>query len=283
MSMFRRIAGGAVVVVGSWAALSAQQAVAPATPPVLETVDQYQGAAAEQFLAKAKVKTVKDIGIGVTLPQKVTLELDGVTRFAAFKTIDEKRQGITQLGNAPPDINFQDSWQTEIAAYTVARIIGLDMVPATVERRVEGKVGSLQWFVEHMSTEADRLEKKLSPPDSEVWNEQIFITRLFDQLIANVDRHLKNILVTKEYNLRLIDHSRAFRINRSLTKPELLTRFSRSLLDGIAKLEKKDLQKQVGKYLTSGQIDRLLSRRDAILALAKKHVAEKGEAAVLYK
>ena len=67
MSMFRRIAGGAVVVVGSWAALSAQQAVAPATPPVLETVDQYQGAAAEQFLAKAKVKTVKDIGIGCLL------------------------------------------------------------------------------------------------------------------------------------------------------------------------------------------------------------------------
>ncbi|HQX80613.1 MAG TPA: hypothetical protein PKW63_02590 [Vicinamibacterales bacterium] len=248
-----------------------------------ETAAAYQGPAAENFLTKAKIVSTRPLGSGITRPLQVTLELDGVTRLAVFKSIDERKAGVTTMPDGTSEIDFQDSWQTEIAAYTVARIIGLDMVPATVERRVEGKVGSLQWFVEHMSTEADRLEKKLSPPDSEVWNEQIFITRLFDQLIANVDRHLKNILVTKEYNLRLIDHSRAFRINRSLTKPELLTRFSRSLLDGIAKLEKKDLQKQVGKYLTSGQIDRLLSRRDAILALAKKHVAEKGEAAVLYK
>jgi hypothetical protein len=43
------------------------------------------------------------------------------------------------------------------------------------------------------------------------------------------------------------------------------------------------VQTSAGKYLTSGQIDRLFQRRDAIVALAKKRVAEKGEAAVLYK
>jgi len=282
MSMFRRIAGGAVVVVGSWAALSAQQAVAPATPPILETVDQYQGAAAEQFLAKAKVKTVKDIGIGVTLPQKVTLELDGVTRFAAFKTIDEKRQGITQLGNAPPDINFQDSWQTEIPGYVVDTIIGLGMVPATVERRINNKVGSLQWWVVSMMPEAERAKQKLQPPDKEAWDRVVLKMRLFDALIFNVDRHANNILVTHDFQLRLIDHSRSFRPQRQLRDPQLLTRFSKSLLEGLGRLELQDLRKRLNRYLSAAQINGLLQRRDAILELARTRVAELGEAAVIY-
>lgn len=249
-----------------------------------ETAAVFQGPAAEELLLKGKIVSSRPLGEGITRPYKVELEHNGVSHSAIFKSIDVRKDGVMVLQDGTSDIGFQDSWMTEIAAYTIDRIIGLGLVPATVERRaVEGKVGSLQWFVESMSTEADRLEKKLTPPDMDDWNEQIMTTRLFDQLIANVDRHLKNILVTKEFKLRLIDHSRAFRENRSLTKPELLTRFSRSLLEGIKKLEKKDLQKQVGKYLTSGQIDRLLSRRDAILALAAKHVKEKGEAAVLYK
>jgi hypothetical protein len=106
---------------------------------------------------------------------------------------------------------------------------------------------------------------------------------LFDQLIANVDRHLNNLLVTKDFDVRLIDHSRSFRINRTPDKPDSLQRFSQSLLDGIKRLEKKDLKKRAGKYLLDEQIDRLLQRRDAILALAKKRIAEKGEAAVIYQ
>lgn len=248
-----------------------------------ETAAVYQGQAAEDFLTKAKVVSSRPFGSGVTRPLRVTLELDGVTRQAVFKSIDVRKAGVTVLADGSSDIDFQDSWQTEIAAYVVDRIIGLEMVPATVERKVDAKAGSMQWFVESMMPEAERLEKKLSAPDAEAWSQQIFKTRLFDQLIANVDRHLNNILVTKEFNLRLIDHSRAFRINRSLKDPDSLERFSRSLLEGIKKLEKKDLQKKVGKYLTGGQIDRMLQRRDAILELAKKRVAEKGEDAVLYK
>ena len=38
------------------------------------------------------------------------------------------------------EIDFQDSWQTEIAAYIVDRVIGLEMVPATVQRKVDGRM-----------------------------------------------------------------------------------------------------------------------------------------------
>lgn len=248
-----------------------------------EAVSSYQGEAPERFLTNARIVSTRPIGEGVTRPLLVTMELDGVTRKAVYKSIDERKDGVMTLADGSQEIGFQDSWQTEIAGYTLDRMIGLGMVPATVKRRVNGKIGSVQWFVEGMIPEVERLEKKLSSPNMDDWNEQVYKVRLFDELISNADRHLKNIQVTQDFNIRLIDHSRTFRINRSLKKPETLERFSRTLLDSIRKLEKKDVQKRLGEYLTSGQIERMLQRRDAILELAKKRVAEKGESAVLYK
>lgn len=263
-----------VAVLLSVAALSAQ--TAPQTAAV------YQGKAAEDFLLKARVVSTRPIGEGVTRPLRVTLDLNGVPGQGIFKSIDERKSGVTTLADGSSEVEFQDSWQTEIAGYLLDRMIGLGMVPATVKRRVEGKVGSIQWFVPDMIPESERLEKKLTPPNMDDWNEQVFKVRLFDELIANADRHLKNIQVSSDFNIRLIDHSRTFRIHRTLKDPNTLQKFSRSLLDSIAKLEKKELQKQLGEYLTGPQIDRLLNRRDAILDLAKKRVAEKGEG-VLYK
>jgi hypothetical protein len=271
----RRIISRIGIVVLASTALMAQ--AAPQTAAV------YQGQAAEDFLTKARIVSTRPIGEGVTRPFRVTLELDGVPGQGIFKSIDERKSGVTTLADGSSEIDFQDSWQTEIAGYILDRMIGLEMVPATVKRRVDGKIGSLQWFVPGMIPESERLEKKLSPPDMEAWSAQVFKVRLFDELISNADRHLKNIQVSSDFNIRLIDHSRTFRVNRALRNPDALQKFSRSLLDAIAKLEKKGMQKQLGEYLTGPQIDRVLQRRDAILELAKKRVAEKGEAAVMYK
>jgi hypothetical protein len=247
-----------------------------------ETVADFQGPSPERFLADAKIVARRELGTGITRPIRVTLEANGRTHFAVFKNIDERKFGVTTFPDGTSEVGFQDSWQTEVAAYRVDRIIGLGMVPATVERRLDGAVGSFQWFVESMVTEAERLERKIEPPDIEAWNQQSFKARLFDELICNVDRHLNNLLVTKEFEMRLIDHSRSFRSHQGLMHPERLTRFSRSLLEGLARLDRDDLKRQVGKYLDNAQIDRLLRRRDEIVALAARLVAERGEAAVIY-
>jgi hypothetical protein len=110
----------------------------------------------------------------------------------------------------------------------------------------------------------------------------MFKVRLFDQLIANTDRHPKNMMITKDFGVRLIDHSRSFRPQRALPHPEQLTRFSRSLLEGIQKLTEDNVKKAAGRYLSGGQIERLLQRRDAIVALARARVAEHGEESVIY-
>jgi hypothetical protein len=276
----KRLALALALSCAAWT-IAAQQA-APAAPPPLETADQFQGPAAEQFLARARVREMRDIGTGVTLPQRATLELDGVQRRAVFKTIDVTKPGITQLSGGASEVNFQDSWQTEIPAYVVDRIIGLRMVPATVERSINGQRGSLQWWVQSMMPEAERQKQGLEAPDTEEFTRRLLKMHLFDQLIANVDRHMNNILITKDFDLRLIDHSRAFRQTMTLKDPSRLGRFSRSLLDGIGKLEYPELRKRTGRWLIDGQIRALLARRDAILALAKEAIAAKGEAAVIY-
>ena len=260
-----------VAALAAWTTLAAQ-----------DGISNYQGPAAEQFLLKGRIAATKDAREGVTLSRIVTFEHNGAKHMGLFKTIDESKPGATKLADGTIDVGFQDSWQTEIAAYQVDLIIGLGLVPATVERRIGTNVGSVQWFVEYKMKEAERIEKKVSPPDLETWNRTMFKVRLFDQLISNVDRHLKNILVTENFEVRLIDHSRSFRTNRELTRPQDLTRFSKALLEGIQKLEKQDLKKKTGRWLRDDQIDRMLQRRDAILALAKKHIAERGEGNVIY-
>ena len=262
---------------GAPQAAQSEQAAAPKAP---ETAADYQGPAAEQFLKKARITRIQSIAMGVTAPRKATLEMDGKTHFGAFKLIDIERPGITQLSNGI-DVDFQDSWRTEIAAYEIDRMIGLGMVPATVERTHRGETGSLQWWVESEMPEAERRKRNLLPPDTDAWNRENLKMRLFDGLIYNADRHLNNILVTKNFELRLIDHSRAFRLIDGFKDAAGLTGFSRDLLAGIATLTRDDLRKRVGKYLNAAQISTVLKRRDALLAMAKTLVAEKGES-VLY-
>jgi len=272
----------------AWPALRAESIAGPQANPAvgvqdapLETWEQFQGPAAEQFLVKAQLRSIKNIGTGVTLPQRAELELNGVQHSAVFKTIDDRKAGVTQLQRSS-EMSFQDSWQLEVAGYAIDRLIGLRMVPATVERTLNGQTGSLQWWVQSAMSEADRRKRQLTPPDAESWDRVYLKMQLFDQLIFNVDRHLNNVLVTRDFDLRLIDHSRSFRPWNEIKDPKLLPRFSRSLLEGLQKLEFADVRGKAGRYLLDEQIRGLLARRDAILALAKAQIAQRGEAAVLY-
>lgn len=273
MRSIRRIGSAAVFV----AVLMGAAGVA-----AQETAEVFQGEAAEQFLAKARLARMQGIAQGVTAPRRATLALDGVTRSAVFKTVDIERPGYVQLNNGQVEVNFVDTWRTEVAAYVLDRMIGLGLVPATIERSFQGTPGSLQWWVESEMAEAQRLKDKIQPPDAAAWNRQQMNMALFDNLIYNTDRHLNNVLVTKNFEIRLIDHSRSFRSMPNLMPNHVMTRFSRSLLASLGKLEKQELNKRVGKYVSGLQIDSLLKRRDAILELAKKLVVEKGEEAVLF-
>ena len=76
--------------------------------------------------------------------------------------------------------------------------------------------------------------------------------------------------------------SPSFRPENQLQEPEGLLRFSRSLLDGIRRLDEDMLKERLEDYLTIYQIRAILVRRDLILERAAELVAERGEDRVLY-
>jgi hypothetical protein len=243
-----------------------------------------QGPELEEFLKTAKVVSLVDIGKGVTRSRKATLELNGVTESAVFKIIDEKPSiGVTTLEDGRVDAAFQDSWRTEVAAYELDKMIGLGMVPATVERRHGTEVGSLQFWVTSMMDERRRQKENLRPPDPQAWNDQMNKLFVWDNLIYNVDLNLGNILITEQWKMIAIDSSRSFRPFGRLKDTKLMVRFSRSLLAKLAELKEPELKARVGKYLSGDQIQGVMKRRDLIVAFAAKLAKEKGEAVVFYQ
>ena len=242
----------------------------------------FQGPQIEEFLRTGKISGMKDLPEGVTLPKKATLEFNGEKHFGVWKTIDEGPVPSKKLESGV-ELQFQDSWRTEVAAYELDKLIGLGMVPATVLRTVDGKQGSMQFFVDSVMDGEGLNKKKIQPPNQVLWDQQIAKIWLWDNLIYNTDRNLGNLLITSDWKIRLIDHSRTFRPFEELKNPKQLTMFSRTLLANIKKLDEPTLQEHLGKYLSPAQIRGILQRRDAIIALSDKMVAETGEGEVLYQ
>jgi hypothetical protein len=236
-----------------------------------------QGPGLEAFLLRAQVEAVRAINRGVTRPRRLTLLLDGVRRDAAWKVIDESRGGVTVLARGERELDFQDTYRAECAAYELDKMLGLGMVPATVERVISGERGALVLWIDNAITEQERRDRNLLPPEPEAWSRQIFRMRMFDNLIHNIDRNLGNSLITGDWQLRLIDHTRSFRKTRTLRSPDQLARFSRSLLDAMTRLDEPTLRQRLDRYLSVWQIRAILERRDRLIALAKQRAAERGD------
>lgn len=229
----------------------------------------------ETFLLRARVMKKRGAGKGVTGTVRATLSDGILTHDASIQTVDEAR-----LHHPTPrgfEINFRDTWRFNVAAYKLDKLLDLRMIPATVERSHAGKKASFTWWVDDvLMDEGRRLETKTSPPDSGRWNEQMWIVRVFDQLIYNVDRNVGNLLIDKGWRFWMIDHSRAFRRHRTLLDAKNLTRCDRGLLDRLRELDADTLEKEMHGYLDADEIEALLARRDLIVA----HFEAAGPAAI---
>jgi hypothetical protein len=247
-----------------------------------QSFDRLQSAEIERFLAKAPIVRLGETLGGVTRSRQAVLQLEGVSHYAVWKTIDQLRTGVTSLGRSGSEINFRDTWKTEIPAYELDKLLGLNMVPVAVARTYRNTEGALIAWVDLGMSEAERLKKQLAPPDSAAWSQNMANVRVFDNLIYNVDRHSNNIWITKNWDIILIDHSRSFRPHEELQTETELRRFSRSLLAALEKLDRATLEAKMSKFIDRYQIEAVLTRRDKIVARARRLVQEQGEAAVLF-
>ena len=260
----------------------AQQPAQPEPTPVWGL--PLHGEEAENFLQTAEVVSVKNFKTkGITRPMKVKLTDGEQTHYALFKTIDDF-EPVKQFGGGEKEFQFTDSFEYEIAAYELDKLLGLGIVPPAVQRRIGRQVGSLSLWIEGAMTEWERLKVRgAHPPDMEAWNEQMYTIRLFLQLIYDTDyNNVNNLLVTPDWKIYKIDASRAFRNHKELRREGSLERFSRRVLTSLRALTEEDLKERLGPWLTKGQLKALWVRRNLILELTDRRVAELGEDAVLF-
>jgi hypothetical protein len=158
---------------------------------------------------------------------------------------------------------------------------------------VNGRPAALVWWVDDvLMDERSRRRREVAPPEPEHWAQQMQAVRLFDELIANAYRSMDpaaytstvwdNLLITRDWAVRLIDHTFAFGLSRRLQYPESLSRCERTLLASLRALDSATLERRLGSFLSAEQLDALEARRGLILGHFDERIARQGERAVLY-
>ena len=236
------------------------------------------------FMKTAKVVWRKVTDEGITKPWKVLLEEDGVQVHAIFRYVSIDKKPIVASLGPPQDRYLRDHYIFEVVAYELGIMLGLDVIPPAVERAdtVGGKRGSVQVWVEDAMTERVRVRKKITPPDQERWSHQMRTLAVFDELIGNIDRNLGNILIDREWTMWLIDHTRAFQAGEGLMNASRIIGCERSLWEKIQALDKETVRLKFKKYLSEGELDDLMERRDAIVHHLKGLIAIQSEEEVIY-
>jgi len=261
-------------------------------------VSQFQSFAQfkqEELAERAKweefLKTAKIVAFGqpwnkseaVTEPWELTLEKNGVRRKAVWKNPEGLQKG------------YLEGWRYEIAAYRLDKLLGLNMVPPTVEKNFRGDKGSCQLEVKYKMMYRQKVKDKIDIPPEKVrgYNRATYMQRAFDNLIANEDRNMGDILLTEDWRLILVDHSRSFRTYKKFTKnliftkkhksgPKLMKMLPRAFVKKLKSLNFELIKNAMGEYLTEKEINAVFARRDLILKEINRLIKDYGENKVLY-
>jgi hypothetical protein len=220
----------------------------------------------EEYIRTAKLVREKPVSVGVTKPMQVFFEPGGLVGSVLFSPLDQQ-------------FPTWDSYRADIAAYELDKLLQLNMVPPVVERSYNGKTGRASMWIEN--TKMWDLKAPATPPDESAWSLQVIDMKMFDNLIGNVDSNQGNMLYDSEFNLILIDHTRAFANgNKLLAKVPLPRHIDRQLWTRMQALTEPQLKAALDEWLPRGMWKDILKRRALIDSAIQKMIAEKGEAAV---
>jgi hypothetical protein len=240
----------------------------------------------EAFLLTADIIRAVDIGEGVTKPKRLFLKKGDMEMSGCWKDIEGKH-----LGN-------QEGWQYEIAAYRFDKLLGLNMIPPTVEKEFDSKKGSLQLWVTTPYSLLTIMQENIPMPTTGPAAVRIthakYIVRAFDSLIANADRTQQNLRYTEDWRTILIDHSQCFQSAKKHTKNlmygregikemQLFRSLPRSFVESVKALNFEKIKKAVGPYLTEKEIKAVLARKELLLKEIETMIKEQGEDKVLYE
>jgi hypothetical protein len=178
---------------------------------------------------------------------------------------------VEQDGKRVPAVFAEGSAKAirkNLAAYRLDRALRLGIVPATVQRDVNGQDGILQAWPERGVTQTDVDQKSLQPGGSCALAQQFQLMYAFDALIGNERRTRDRILYSADWMLLLTGHEQSFGTSKALPRhlrapvPQLGSEMRRRL----ALLDKAVLTQTLGDLLDERERSALLARRDLLLA-----------------
>jgi hypothetical protein len=177
------------------------------------------------------------------------------------------RRGDVELEavfTAKPSRNIQP----DLAAWQLDRMLGVDMIPATVSREIDGTEGTLQYLPQRTIDEQQRQTERLGAGAWCPLADQFGAMYIFDALIGNTGRTLDRLLYnTENFQVILVGHDMSFPSSRN--KPVHLAELELPLtglwVERLRALEEENLETAFAGVLDRRRIRALLARRDAIL------------------
>jgi hypothetical protein len=193
-----------------------------------------------------------------TAPLTTTQEQsgDGVMRLSL--TLGGYELGVDFI----PGGRDADEFLPDVAAYRLDQILGIDMVPITVARTVDGKRGSLRLMPRRLVSEADRLAAGGSGYCP--LRDQFQAMYVFDALL-DFPRPTEALRYAPGgWSLTLVGHDGAFGTGRSVPKhlAPVLADLDANWRERLESLQKDELESHLGDVLNKRRIAALLKRRD---------------------
>lgn len=158
------------------------------------------------------------------------------------------------------DPKVKVSHRHDVAAFLVDRAIGLNMVPITVARSIQGKNYSLQLYYPTV--------QGLNPvtAGTDYVTARLWDLVAFDDLIANKDREIRtlhNVLIGIDGRLIAIDHPRSFQIDRYEQTMHVFNseKVSTEFKQGFAQTTGEQFAQTLKGLLTSDQLELFQEKR----------------------
>jgi hypothetical protein len=226
----------------------------------------------EEYLRTAEIERSTGTSVGVLGPRHAYFKPGGLAAGAAVKPFPPGRRD-----------GFFESYKSEIAAYKLDRMLDLNMVPPTVERRYEGDLASVQLWVENTIMLSEMQKKGLKDPNPLRWNQNLHRAQVFDILVGNIDPNAGNWLFDPMWNFFKIDCSRCFtdstRVPFEVKKH--IRKIDRPFFERLKALARDAVRKEIGDLLTfNNALGSLFRRRDSIVKDFEDLAKQSGEAQV---
>lgn len=208
----------------------------------------------EQFLAAADVIRTEPHANGV---RRLTLE-EGDRRMQALFNSADSSPGLQQARRWGRAAERADRHAYELAAYRLDRILGLELVPVAVSRVIDGEAGTVQYWLPDTVSEDQRQRENIPVSGYCSLAPQFKLMNVFDLLVLNVGRDADSIRYSRDGQLWLIGHSRAFGTGRGTLRGadvELTPALS-AMLDRVTAENLESLR----PWLHARQLEALVSR-----------------------